>query len=98
MAYIVAFDQNDSIRGVAVVDTGLPRRTAVPANDPLKRVAVYTTRSAKSSVAAQVQAAESRLSRMKYPVTVKDLGDAARYLNADEVAELVRWIDMLDRI
>jgi hypothetical protein len=35
---------------------------------------------------------------MKYPVTVKDLGKESRNLNADELAELMRWIDTLDRI
>jgi len=35
---------------------------------------------------------------MKVPVTLKDLGEQPRYLNADELAELARWIDMLDRI
>ena len=34
----------------------------------------------------------------KIPVTVKNLGEASRELNADELAELVRWIDMLDRM
>ena len=38
-----------------------------------------------------------RLSEMKYPVTVKDLGEEERPLNDDERAELVRWIDTLDR-
>ena len=35
---------------------------------------------------------------MKIPVTVKNLGDVPRYLNAEELAELARWIDTLDRI
>ena len=34
---------------------------------------------------------------MKYPVTVKSLGPEPRYLNGDELDELVRWIDTLDR-
>ena len=36
--------------------------------------------------------------KAKIPVTVKNLGDVPRYLNAEELAELVRWIDTLDRI
>ena len=28
----------------------------------------------------------------------KKLGDEPRYLNAEELSELARWIDMLDRI
>ena len=34
----------------------------------------------------------------KYAVSTKDLGEAARYLTADELAELIRWVDSLDRI
>ena len=40
----------------------------------------------------------TRLRTEKYPVTLKDLGPAPRPLSADELAELARWIDSLDRI
>ena len=36
--------------------------------------------------------------RMMIPVTAKSLGEVPRYLKPDELAQLVRWIDMLDRI
>jgi hypothetical protein len=35
---------------------------------------------------------------MKYPVIVNEIDDDARYLNKEELATLVRWIDALDRI
>ena len=35
---------------------------------------------------------------MKYPVTLNGLGEQPRPLNADELAELIRWIDTLDRL
>ena len=35
---------------------------------------------------------------MKIPLTAKNLGEMPRSLTPDEWAELVRWIDMLDRI
>jgi hypothetical protein len=34
---------------------------------------------------------------MLYPVTVKDLGEQPGYLNDEQLAELARWIDTLDR-
>jgi hypothetical protein len=40
----------------------------------------------------------SQLRKLRYPVTAKDLGPEPRDLSADEVAELARWIDTLDRI
>ncbi len=38
------------------------------------------------------------LREKKFPVTEKDLGKKPRDLNDDELSELVRWIDTLDRI
>ena len=38
-----------------------------------------------------------RFRDLKYPVTVKDVGEQARYLTAEELTELVRWFDALDR-
>jgi hypothetical protein len=35
---------------------------------------------------------------MKYPVTIKELGPDSRDLAPEELAELARWIDSLDRI
>ncbi len=38
------------------------------------------------------------LRSLKFPVTVKDAGDKPLPLSDDELAELIRWIDTLDRI
>jgi poly(3-hydroxybutyrate) depolymerase len=97
MAYLVAFAHRDVVRGLAVVDAPLPSRSRPPDNDPVQRLAIYTTASGKSSLAEQLSAGIKRLEEMKYPVTVKTLTEP-RYLNDEEVAELVRWVDTLDRI
>ena len=52
----------------------------------------------KSPAARPIEQAAAALREMKIPVTVKSLGEVPRYLNAEELAELVRWIDTLDRI
>jgi serine protease Do len=97
MAYIVAFANRDLVRAVAAVDA--PLVTSPPENEPIHRLAFYTTTSAKGRTPAKaIAAAVERLREMKYPVTVRDLGDEGRYLNDEELAELVRWIDSLDRI
>jgi serine protease Do len=97
MAYLVAFAHRDVVRGLAVVDAPLPSRSRPPDNDPVQRLAIYTTATDKSSLAEQLSAGSKRLEEMKYPVTVKTLTEP-RYLNDEEVAELVRWVDTLDRI
>ncbi len=98
MAFLVAFKQRDLIRGVASVDSALPQRTPVPNNDPVQRLAIYMTTASKSRLASAIEAGSKRLVEMKFPVTLKDQGEQARYLSADEISELVRWIDTLDRI
>jgi serine protease Do len=98
LAYRLALAQRRLIRGVAPVDAPLPQRTQPPANDPMLRLAVYTTIAEKSPEAERTRAGIERLRELKYPVTVKEQGEKARYLDAEEFAELVRWIDSLDRI
>ncbi len=98
MAYLVAFAHRDVIRALAAVDAALPSRARPLDNDPIQRLAFYTTIADKSPLAAAVKAGVKRLTDMRYPVTVKSLGDEPRYLNDEELSELVRWIDTLDRI
>ena len=85
------------IRGVAVVDAPLPGGRSVLPNDPAHRLAVYTTRTTKARFASRIESGISQLVAAKYPVTIRDLGDEPRYLDADELAGLARWIDALDR-
>jgi serine protease Do len=97
MAYIVAFANRDLVRAVAAVDGTLV--VPPPENEPINRLAFFTTKSGKGRTPArQVDAIVSRLREMKYPVTVRDLGEEGRYLSDDELAELVRWMDTLDRM
>lgn len=96
LAYLVAFGNREQVRAVAVVDA--PVTTRPPENDPLHRLAVYLTTAKQSRHAAAVAQATALLREMKIPVTIKDLGEKPRDLNDEELAELVRWIDMLDRI
>ncbi|NQT37371.1 MAG: PDZ domain-containing protein, partial [Planctomycetes bacterium] len=95
LAYRVALEKRDLVRGVATVDaaaTGRPSEL-----DAIHRLAFYLATSEKSDAAKTNTAAAKRLREMKYPVTAKDLGEAPRALEDDERAELARWIDMLDR-
>jgi serine protease Do len=98
MAYLVAFANQELVRGVAVVDAPLPGRTAVPPNDPIRRLAIYVANAKGSKQAQAIEAGVKQLQTIKYAVVLKTLDGEARNLNDAELAELVRWIDTLDRI
>jgi hypothetical protein len=82
---------------VAAVDAVAPGRPSE--HEPVHPLAFYVTKSAEGRVKPpQVDGFAKQVRGLKYPITVKDLGPKARYLNEEELAELVRWIDTLDRI
>jgi poly(3-hydroxybutyrate) depolymerase len=98
LGYLVAFGEASPVTGVAVVSSPMPRMAAMPDNDPVHRLAFYVADASKSAVAPSVEAGVKRLREAKFPVTVKDLGEQPRYLDAAELDQLVRWIDTLDRL
>ena len=97
MAYLTGFQSRDLFSGVVAVDSGLPMRMQLPDNDPINRMAIYTTLVKSSRLAERVEQGIARFREMKYPVTVNEV-PAPRELNGGEITELVRWIDALDRI
>ncbi|HEX3726971.1 MAG TPA: PDZ domain-containing protein [Pirellulales bacterium] len=98
LAYLVGLSNYEVIRGIAAVDAPLPRLVQPPDTDPVHRLAIYTTLATKSQVSAAVEAGIKRLRALKYPVTVKQVGEQGRYLTPEELEELVRWCDTLDRL
>lgn len=96
LAYLLAFTARDAVRAVAAVDAPLAGRP--PENDPVYPLAFYLAWSRESPDAGRIDASVARLREMKYSVTVRPLGGEPRDLGAEELSELVRWIDMLDRI
>lgn len=97
LAYLFAFRNRDLVRGVVAIDAAMPSRLRVPDNDPVYPLAILMTQVADSQVAERVEQAAKQLGEMKYPVTVLPM-DAARALNEQELGEVVRWIDTLDRL
>jgi serine protease Do len=97
LAYLFAFRNRELARAVVAVDAAMPARLRLPDTDPVYPLAVLTTNAPGSRVAERVEQAIEQLREMKYPVTVLPL-DAARALNEQELEQVVRWIDMLDRI
>jgi serine protease Do len=98
MAFLTAFAHRDAIRGVAAIDAAVPGRSAPPANDPLQRLAIYMTRTEKGRLTQRVDQNAEQLREMGYPVTLHDLGAEPRDLTADEIEQLARWVDSLDRL
>jgi pimeloyl-ACP methyl ester carboxylesterase len=96
LAYAIAFAQREKIRAVVAINA--PPAGKAPDNDPLQRLAIYSASSAKSASARAIRAGLEKLEAMKFPVTRTDLGEAERPLSADELLDLGRWIDALDRI
>ncbi|MBI3839889.1 MAG: PDZ domain-containing protein [Planctomycetia bacterium] len=98
LAYLVGMANVDVVRAVAAVEAPLPRQVQPPETDPVHRLAFYTTLSSKGETAAGIEVGIKRLRELKYPLTVKNIGDVDRYLTPQELAELVRWFDSLDRL
>lgn len=96
LAYAVAFANRPLVQAVAAIEA--PLAAPPPDNDPASLLAFYVARAEKGDKAGPIDAAVARLRAMKFPVTVKDLGAKARDLKPEEISELVRWIDTLDRI
>jgi poly(3-hydroxybutyrate) depolymerase len=96
LAYMAAFNSGGTVRGAAAIDA--PMTGAVPGREPPLGLAFYVARAQGSRSAAAIQQTIARLRQMKFPVTVKELGPQVRALTAEELAELVRWIDTLDRL
>jgi serine protease Do len=96
LAYMAAFNSGGTVRGAAAIDA--PMTGAVSGREPPLGLAFYVARAQGSRSAAAIQQTIARLRQMKFPVTVKELGPQVRALTAEELAELVRWIDTLDRL
>jgi serine protease Do len=96
VAFLAAFRYAKLVRGVVAVDG--PAEGLIPETDPANRLAIYVATAAKSRTAGLIRQTVTQLRQLHYPVTTKDLGPEPRDLTADEVAELARWIDTLDRI
>ena len=98
LAYLVALQNLDRVRGVIAVDAAPPARTVLPENDPLTRLAFYLASAEKSPAAGAMKAAGQRLGSAFFPVTTAALGEQPRDLTDAELLDVARWLDSLDRI
>lgn len=98
MAYLVGFEHTDRVRAIVAIDAIPPPGSRPPDADPIRRLAFVIGQAEKSSAAPLLKALVTALEAMKFPVTKLPLGEKSRDLNEDELSQLTRWLDTLDRI
>lgn len=97
MAFYLAFQARDLIRGVATT-------SAILANQPKdtvagQRLAFFIVAGGKDPLAPDIKKSYQTLSDKKHPVIFRELPEMGReYLDRKTLEEIVRWIDTLDRI
>ncbi len=98
MAYLIGFEHTDRIQAIVAIDSAPPSGTRLPDADPIRRLAFVIGHSEKSPAALVLKSLFTALEAMKFPVTKLPLGEKPRDLNDDELSQLTRWLDTLDRI
>ena len=96
LAFTVAMRNREAIRAVAAIDA--VAKGPVAESEPLERFAVYSAMADKSRLAKSIESSVDAMRKTMIPVTTKGLGELPRSLTPEELAELMRWVDMLDRI
>ncbi|MEX0642157.1 MAG: PDZ domain-containing protein, partial [Pirellulales bacterium] len=86
------------VSGLVAVDAPPPPGVQLPSSDPGRPLAVYVARFADSPSARRLDATVRDLRAKKHSVTVKDLPGRVSAFNEAQREELVRWIDVLDRL
>ena len=92
LAYLVAVQQRERVRGVATAHS--PLAGTLPENDPDARLDFFVVTGEGEKAAQALQPLRDRL----FTVVLKQQKPPVRYLNDDELAELLRWLDSLDKI
>jgi len=101
LAYALALRGRKLIRGVAVVDSPLPRTLAVPENNPNERLAVLSVETQNTPLSLLIRKDLEKFDVAGYPVTqIVRRGEESRGATLDGAtrAKIGRWIDGLDRL
>jgi serine protease Do len=96
LAYVAAFSNSGAYPGVATVNAVMACRP--PECEPDARLAFFVARPSGDPLGERIDISVHLLRELNHPVTVKDLGQQKRPLSGEEMEELARWIDTLDRI
>jgi serine protease Do len=101
LAYALALRGRKMIRGVAVVDSPLPRTLEVPDNNPNERLAVLSVQTQNTPLSLLIRKDLEKFDVAGYPVTqIVRRGEESRSATLDGAtrAKIGRWIEGLDRL
>jgi membrane-associated protease RseP (regulator of RpoE activity) len=98
LAYRFAMQNRDVVRAIVTVDAALPTGLQLRANDPVDRLAFIVAFGEASSLASAITKDVAKLREMKFPVTVINWAGDSRALEDEEMSQVARWIDTLDRL
>ena len=100
LAYALAFQGRKLVRGVAVVDSPLPRTLELPDNSPNERLAILSVETENTPLSLLIRQDRQKMQAAGYPATqIVRRGEVSRQamLDATTRAKIARWIDALDR-
>ena len=96
LAYYLAFNARDYVRGVAV--TGAALTSQAKPLLPAQRLAFYLASGDRDPLLEPMRETHKQLTEHKYPVTFHAIPNRGhQYLDEEDLRQLVRWIDSLDR-
>ena len=95
VAYAWAFNQRETVRGVVALRA--PLASSPVDNDPVLRLDFFLTNAKDARFEKMTDAAIRRRER-KFAVTAEEQGEKSPLLSDDELAEVLRWIDSLDKM
>jgi len=96
MAFYLGFTARDLIRGVAT--TGAVMTSTVRDNIASQRLQFFVTAGGKDPLVKEIQESKDKLTAGKFSAIYREVPDLGhQYLDARTLAELVRWLDALDR-
>ena len=96
MAIYLGFTERDLVRGVATIGAVVTQVIGSPRD---KRLTFYLAGGAVDPVIKSIAESRVKLAEKSYPVYYREIPNRGReYLDEPQLREVVRWIDMLDRL
>ncbi len=98
LAFFLALDARDLVRGVATIGGML--QSQIKENVAGQRLSFYIAGGAKDPIIEGIRATHKRLTEKRFPVIEHEIPDqgSGYYTDAERIRELARWIDSLDRL